>query len=309
LQSAGAEIGRTQGFLLYLSDLIFIKNPKSMSNDDLLIRMHGPEDGYYLGTRFDHSGNFLKIKFKGLDYVEPWFDSYSPVKHDAVCGPAEEFSPIGEAERHILKIGVGLIERDDAPYDRFNLYPVLDPGTWTCSSEGNRHAFRHRISAEGYGYDYSKEVLPQEDGFILAHRLENTGEKPLKGDVYNHNFFTFSNLQVGPSRTLDFPFSPEGHWREVYDSVALQEGGIRFSRILQDGEKVFMGDLHAAGRTETPYRFILREGGRGVEITGDRPVTHCVFWSNHHVSCIEPYIRFDIMPGASFTFNLRYRLF
>ena len=34
------------------------------------------EDGYYRGTRFDHSGIFRKIVFNGFVLADEWFDKY-----------------------------------------------------------------------------------------------------------------------------------------------------------------------------------------------------------------------------------------
>ena len=94
----------------------------TISSNTLTLTLHIPDGvkGYYRGTRFDWAGVFEGIRYRGCNYTEPWFESYSPTMHDAVCGPAEEFSPIGlegtSAGDPFLKIGVGILERlDDQP--------------------------------------------------------------------------------------------------------------------------------------------------------------------------------------------------
>lgn len=71
---------------------------------------------YYRGTRFDRSGIILSLESRGRKYVSQWFREYDPFNHDAVGGPAEEFSPIGydnaDPGGGFLKPGVGLLERD-----------------------------------------------------------------------------------------------------------------------------------------------------------------------------------------------------
>ncbi len=66
----------------------------TISNDYLKITLHVPDstEGYYRGTRFDWAGVFEGIEYRGCNYADPWFENYSPLMHDAVCGPAEEFS-------------------------------------------------------------------------------------------------------------------------------------------------------------------------------------------------------------------------
>ena len=64
-----------------------------LSNDTLKAVLHEPLDGFYRGTRFDRSGVFDSISFKSVEIAGRWFSAYNPYMHDAVCGPAEEFSP------------------------------------------------------------------------------------------------------------------------------------------------------------------------------------------------------------------------
>lgn len=308
-----------------------------ISNGTLTISLHTPDsaEGYYRGTRFDWAGVFESIEHNGCNYCEPWFESYSPVMHDAVCGPAEEFGPIGLQEvqtgEPFLKVGVGILKKMEGAYDRFKLHEILDEGTRSLEVSDNSATFTHMIgSPTGYGYEYKKEVaINGPTSFVIKHKLTNTGSKILQSDVYNHNFFTMGLLETGPSRQLDFPFRPEGDWRAVYSEVGFTESGIRFSRNLQKGESVFTGNLHEAGKelNGSPNSFVLSESkspvwdfddkgaaegskicNRSVSAVCNRPMTKAVFWSNHRIACYEPYIDFCIVPGETFTFDIQYTL-
>lgn len=277
----------------------------TIGTDRLRLKLHEPEDGFYRGTRFDRSGVFDSLLFGGVECCGRWFGHYDPLMHDAVCGPAEEFSlfPVPGREGVALKIGVGLLAMDGMPYDRFRLYPVIDPGSWTVEEDPGCVRFRHIL--EGF-YAYKKEVaLTGPASFSIRHRLVT--EIPFQGEVYNHNFFTLGKLAVGPQRQIDFPFCPEGHWRAVYDSVSFQGNGIRFSRQLAEGESVYTGDIREKGKTGMPYRMTLREGPLSVFISGSVPVTRTVLWANHRVACLEPYNRLPLRPGESFHWALDYR--
>ena len=285
------------------------------------ISLHAPDgqDAYYRGTRFDRAGVFESIEYRGCNYAEPWFEKYSPFSHDAVCGPAEEFSPIGldevEAGGAFLKIGVGMLEKMEGEYDRFKLHNVLDPGRRTVEVADGSVTQSHFLDSErGYAYEYHKTVaLTGPDSFRISHRLVNKGVKTMKGDVYNHNFFTLGLLETGPSRQLDFPFTPEGDWRSEYTEVGFTDNGIRFTRTLRKGESVFTGNLHQAGCSlqGSPADFVLteRRTGRGVSAKCALPMTKAVFWSNHMIACIEPYIDFCIAPGDTFEFAIEYTIF
>ena len=246
---------------------------------------------YYRGTRFDRTGNILALEARGHRYVSRWFRTYDPYRHDAVGGPAEEFTQIGHEEaapgEGFLKIGVGLLAREAEPYDRFHLYKVLDPGRTTVRTGASEALFRHVI--KGY-YDYSKKVsIPADCALRISHRFRNTGPSTMDFHVYSHNFFILDGALTGRATRFFLPFTPEGHWRTDYDSVALVPDGIAFSRDLREGETVFMGDLHGAGPAEG-CRFILENLDNGLRVRAacDRPMDYAVFWSNTEGSCIEP---------------------
>ena len=263
------------------------------------LEIHLPWDGFYQGTRFDRSGIFRSLEYRGTELCGPWFARYDPFMHDAVQGPAEEFS-LMELDKLWLKPGVGLLLPDGEPYDRFKLYKITDPGRWEV--DGLR--FNHYLDG---CYDYVKEIaITDENRFEIRHTLH--ASVCMKGDVYNHNFFTMGKMAVTPSRLIDFPFCPEGDWRDRYDSVAFTPGGVRFSRPLLEGESVFSGNIHQAGGEGMPYEMRLSEGPVSVLIKGNAPVFKTVLWANHRVACLEPYNRIDLAPGETFSWKIEYTL-
>lgn len=282
-----------------------------LEKEGLHIELQEPGEGLYRGTRFDRSGVFGALEREGVDYAGPWNPSTDPFLHDCVRGPVDEFRTIGYEEaapgEPFLKIGVGLLRRpDDAPYDRFRLYDLADPGRWAVFSDGVTATFRQNL--EGW-CRYTKEVsLSSGTRFCIRHVLE--AFRPLSGDTYNHHFFTVGMLSTGPGRLVGTDFAATGEWRAPYDSVVLERGGFRFLRSLGPGETVYMGGIHALSRKDTPYRFSVleMENGRGVHISGNRPVDHAVFWANHRIACIEPYLLFSLREGERFAYTLDYWL-
>lgn len=281
----------------------------ALSSNSLRISLHEPLDGFYKGTRFDRGGVFDSILWSGTEMAGDWYPHYDPFMHDAVKGPAEEFSPVfpamsGMDRRELfLKPGVGLLLKDKTIYDRFRLYEVIEPGEWTVENDENHVLFRHTIKGI---YEYEKVIaLTGDDSFEIRHCLSS--EVPLEGEVYNHNFFTMGKLEVGPSRELDFPFCPVGEWRTEYDCVGFIHSGIRFSRGLKEGETVYAGNIHAALTDGMPYQMTLREGPLSVSIKGNVPVTRTVLWSSHRVACLEPYNRFNAAPGKPFSWKIDYK--
>lgn len=283
----------------------------TLSSDRLHLALHDPLDGFYKGTRFDRSGVFDSLLFDGVQMCGDWYPHYDPFMHDAVKGPAEEFSPVfpviagpdRQSRELFLKPGVGILLKDKTIYDRFRLYEVIEPGVWEAIQEQSSILFRHTLKGI---YEYEKEIaLTGEDSFEIRHHLSS--EVSLEGEVYNHNFFTMGKMAVGPSREIDFPFCPVGEWRKEYESVGFTHSGIRFSRDLNEGETVYAGDIHAAMSSGMPYRMELHEFPFSVSIKGDVPVTRTVMWSSHRVACLEPYNVFMSAPGKPFSWTISYR--
>jgi len=56
--------------------------------------------------------------------------------------------------------------------------------------------------------------------------------------------------------------------------------------------------------------FRLRNAGSGAGVIAEcaAPFDYMVFWSNHRVACLEPYIPFHILPGETFSWDIKYRL-
>lgn len=273
------------------------------------------ENGYYRGTRFDHSGIFRKTVLDGFTLADEWFDNYNPLSHDAVCGTSEEFGESGYADAEVgdvfIKPGVGLLlKEDDAPYDHFKLYKVADSGSWTVTTNDDEAVFIHVVDSDDWGYVYEKVVrIIDGNHYEISHRLCNTGQKKFEGEMYNHNFFTFGEAKPGPEIEIDFPFEPCGNWRAEYDSVALSNSGIRFSRPIEKGESVFMGNLKPSdGSDVTGEVFSMSAAGHRVTFGADLPFHRIAFWSNHRVGCIEPFIPYCLEPGDELEWAYTYEM-
>ena len=239
-----------------------------ISSPDLSLALHLPTDGFYQGTRFDRSGVFDSILFHGIQLAGRWFERYDPLAHDAVCGPAEEFTVLPGAEPGLLlKIGVGQLKDDGQPYDRFKLYEIADSGEWSVEATSDWVRFHHHL--EGL-YDYFKVIaLTGESSFEIRHKLEAC--VPLETEVYNHNFFTMGSELVGESRRIDLPFAPVG------------PGGMKYAVKISDGPLA-------------------------VQISGDVPVVRTLLWANQRVACPEPYNKVRAYPGNPFEWTLKYEI-
>ncbi len=283
-----------------------------ISKDGLSVELCYPSagEGYYRGTRFDWAGVFRRIVKDGRVYADEWFDNDEPYRHDNVCGLSEEFVIFeNDAAGPFVKIGVGKLTKEEGPYDRFLLYPIVDEGVRGLDIKDDSAVFTHRLEGE---YDYEKKIILLDgESLRIEHTLKNISPEVLETSVYNHNFLNLDNMSVGPAVRIDFPSKPSGHWRDVMPEVSLEDNSIVFHGNIVKGQKAaFIGDLTLApSHTESPfsYRLSNSEKDMAVEVKVNAPVSHSVFYSNHRVSCIEPYTPLTVAPGESVSWSIDYR--
>lgn len=291
---------------------------RTIFNNDIFARLYLPDihNGYYRATRFDWSGIIYKMEYKDHQYFSEWFEKHDPKIHDAICGPVDEFSPIGYNEARIdgefLKIGVGTLRKPkEYGYNRFNLYEIVNAGIWDISHKDDSITFRHILRSDLFSYAYTKVVKLLNNGFLLEYTLENTGKQFLSTDVYNHHFFTIDRHATGPDIVVNFSFNPEGKWRDADGPVIIRNNSIGYIRNLDKGESVFMDNVYGFDPGKDTYSFEIenRYSGAGVKMTGNQKLLKMVFWASSTTSCPEPYIAVEVNPGEKINWINKYELY
>jgi hypothetical protein len=300
----------------------------TISNAVIQAKLYLPDaaNGYYRGTRFDWSGVFASLTYAGHNYFGPWFEHYDPKIHDAISGPVEEFlsgsSAIGYDEAKpggtFLRIGVGVLRKPvEEKFDRFKTYEIADNGTWKVESKADRITFHHQVAdpTSGYAYSYTKaaRLEPGKPVLILEHSLENTGTKTLSTEVYDHNFLVIDGTPTGRDFTLTFPFTVVAT-RELNGFVEARGRRLVYVKDLgpkdQEGQFV-MVELTGYGpsKSDNDIRVENQKTGAGVHITGNQPLFKLLFWSVSTVLAPEPYLHFDIKPGETAKYQIRYEFY
>jgi hypothetical protein len=294
-----------------------------------------PHNGFYRSTRFDWSGVIGSLTYKGHDFYGAWFHKIDPAVYDfnyddqgvvsapftAMVGPGEEFNTdgtaLGFAEAKpggtFIKIGVGVLRKpDDSKYDHSKAYEMVEPGKWTAKRNRDSVEFTHILTdtTSGYGYVYKKTVrlIKGKPQMVLEHSLKNTGTRPMKSTVYDHNFLVLDKQAPGPDYSIIFPFSIEALRPPNKDLAEIRGNQLVYLKTLSDKDRVSVGNIRGFGDTAKDYDIRVENSkvGAGFKVTGDRPLSNLGFWSIRTVLAVEPYIAISIDPGRDFTWNLTY---
>lgn len=309
-----------------------------ISNGPIRARLYLPdaEKGYYRGTRFDWSGVIASLVYQGHNYYGPWFDKMDVKVHDfvyesaqivagpcsAISGPVEEFSSGGKALGYdeakpggtFIKIGVGVLRKpEEADYDHYRLYEVVDPGKWTIRTAPDWVEFAHEVSdSSGYAYLYRKTVRLAKDKpeMVLEHSLKNTGRRAIEGSAYDHNFLVLDQQAPGPDFTITLPFEIRTNRPPDKELATIRGNRIVYLKKLENEDRV-SADLQ--GFSDSPRDYDIRIDnpriGVGMRITGDRPLQRASLWSIRSVLSVEPYIAMAVEPGSEFTWKLSYSFY
>ncbi len=278
----------------------------TLSNGELELLIMPPDSrtGYYRGVRFDASGIIAQAAYGGHTY----FQGTEKTSSSRGTGTIEEFrAPVGYDDaapgEPFLKVGVGVLRRDEKPYRHSTEYGVVERGEWTVTAGDLWMQFEQTVNtAFGYAYTYRKKItlLPDRPEFTIDHEFTNTGSKPIRTNNYCHNFIRFDERPVSPDYAATFN---GGLKTPDMESAFYQIDGytLRPSRELADGETYGIPittnyDITVSNRsTET-----------GIHITGDRPLSSLYFYSWRGAMSPEPYVDVNVEAGKSMTWQTRY---
>lgn len=288
------------------------------------------QEGFYRGTRFDWSGVIFSLQYKGFDFYGPWFDRTAPDIRDfvydgpdivagpcsAVTGPADEFRPVGFDDAKpggtFVKIGVGALKRpDDAPYSNYRLYEIADGGNRTLRQGRDFIEFTQQLSdaSSGYGYTYRKVVrlTAGKPEMVLEHSLRNTGSRPIRTSVYNHNFIVLNKQQTGEGFVITVPFQIRTQRPPNPNLAEIRGNQVVYLKTLE-GRDVVTAPLEGFGASARDHEIRVenRKLGAGMRIVGDRPLMSFNLWSIRSVISPEPFVAIDIEPGSEFTWKSTY---
>jgi len=306
-----------------------------INNGQIRVKLYLPDSraGFYRATRFDWSGVIAGLEYKGHNYYGPWFNRVDPKVHDftyegteivaSPCtgdtGPVEEFltkgSALGwdeaKAGGTFIKIGVGVLRKDESSYDPYKLYEILDPGKWSVQKHSDSIEFTQELTdpSSGYGYVYRKAVrlTKGKPEMVLEHGLKNTGRRTIQSSVYNHNFLVLDKQPPGPDFSITVPYqihSPEPPNPQL---AQIRGNQLVYLKVLENQEVM---ETPLLGFSDSPQDNEIRiensKVGAGMKISGDRPLSFVNLWSIRSVLAAEPFITMTIDPGSEFTWTMRY---
>lgn len=287
-----------------------------LKNKNLEIQIDLPLANYNF-SRFDWTGKIVSVKYKGIPVsgVEKLNDEDDTKSGKGFYNEFGINSAIGFDETKegdwFHKIGVGLLKKDEEEYlfhkkyeirpAGFNITTKSDKIIISCKSE----------SANGYSYEYKKEIKLVESGFVVKYHLKNTGVKTINTDEYDHNFIAINNEWIGSDYILRFPFNIKP---ELFDATVNPEGKVEIGQkeITFTGtpnEQFFFSNISGNENSEAAWEILNTKNKIGIRETGSFKTTKVNIWGWKHVISPELFFDISVEPGKEIEWSRTYNVF
>ncbi|WP_222984242.1 hypothetical protein [Flagellimonas meishanensis] len=287
-----------------------------LKNNSLEVHIDDPLENYQF-SRFDWTGKITTLKFqdvplsiseKNVGVDDRFFGKgfYNEFGIDTALG--FEDASIGG---WFHKIGIGLLKKDGNEYI-FNKRYEIRPAAFEVKVEPNKVIISCLPPAEnGYAYFLKKEINLLADGFSIDHYLENTGEKVLATDEYNHNFMAINKDLIGPNYLLKFPFQLKptlfDEMVNPEDKVVLGNREFRFKG--ENKEPFFFSNLTGGESVDAEWELLNLKSGIGIRETGNFKTNKINLWGWEHVVSPELFHKIRLEPGQSTEWSRTYLVF
>jgi hypothetical protein len=157
----------------------------------------------------------------------------------------------------------------------------------------------------------NKQIELHENTFSIRSELENTGEKEIVTNEYNHNFIGINNGPIGENIILKFPFQVNP--KELHEivnpgnKVKIASSDLEFNAIPQ--EPFFFSNLSGHKLVDAAWELHDLNSKIGIRETGNFQTQSINVWGSKHVISPELFIKIHIYPGESKEWTRTYEVF
>lgn len=287
-----------------------------LRNTNMELNIDLPHENYRL-ARFDWTGKITRVKFKGKLVSGTEVDGQET---DAPYGQGfyNEFGidlPVGFAEAEpgewFHKIGVGLLRKDDQPYDFAKAYEIKPATFEVIEGSDQLQLICQGPSHNGYAYTLEKEIRLLESGFQINYRFTNTGENTILTNEYNHNFLAIQRAQIGREYVLKLPFQIEpslfGETVNPEGAVVIGARKITFQENPQ--EPFFFSNLSGDEGVEASWQLENRSQKLGIVESGSFRTESVNLWGCGHVISPELFIELLVESEQTLEWSRTYTVY
>ena len=290
--------------------------PHLLQNKTLKIVVDLPLENYRL-ARFDWTGKIVSVKFGGTEVSG---QEKAGDKNHVQLGKGfyNEFGidrPVGFEATEIggwfHKIGVGLLKKEDGQAYTFDKAYKIKPAAFKIHKEAQQITIRCTPpSVNGYAYVLHKNIRLLESGFQLQTRLENTGEKTIATDEYNHNFLAIDSQFTKENYRLKFPFdlNPNNFEQSINPENSLCFDQKNMALNAPVSEPFFFSDLSGGKPFAASWELTNQKRNFKIREEASFQTNKVNVWGWKQVLSPELFCEVLVKPGQSMEWSRTYSL-
>jgi hypothetical protein len=287
-----------------------------LKNKKLEIQIDLPQTNYNF-SRFDWSGKIVSVKYKGITVSgaeklnnEDENKSGKGFYNEFGINSAIGYDDIKEGD-WFHKIGVGLLKKDSGEY-LFSRKYEIQPAAFNVTVKSDKIIISCKSQiANGYAYEYKKEIALVEGGFIVRYHLKNTGAKTIVTSEYDHNFIAVNDEFISSNYILKFPFYVKP---QLFEVTVNPEGKVEIGQkeITFNGtpnEQFFFSNLSGGENIEANWEIVNTKSKIGISETGSFKTNKVNLWGWKHVISPELFFDISVEPGKEIEWSRTYKIF
>jgi hypothetical protein len=203
------------------------------------------------------------------------------------------------------------LKKEGAQYEFFKNYEI-DPAHFNIISESNKVLISCQSKTmNGYAYLLKKAIELHESGFSIQYYIENTGEKDIVTDEYNHNFTAINKDLIGTNYVLKLPFQLTP---QLFTEVVNPEGKVDIGQneITFKGtpkEQFFYSNLTGSENVKATWELINLESNIAMSESGSFQTNKVNLWGWQHVISPELFFNIFLKPGRSIEWSRNYNVY
>jgi hypothetical protein len=268
------------------------------------VEIANPHQPPNITTRFDRAGFITEVTLDGVHRFcasEPNNLSHPSSGGRGICNEfVFDISKEVAVGEYFPKLGVGLLQKnEEAPYHLSKKYEVKPFTVHVDASENQAVFTTEPAECHGYGVKQIKTVAVHNNELSVTVHVTNTGQHPIEGGEYCHNFLTINGMAIGPDYSVEFEDVKNLSLENVSGVMTCRDKTVTFTRYDREAAQAFV-PMDSIIRRDA-FRWTLRNPSGGAYIKAREEIDICrlVLWAADHMVSVESFHKLSLQPGAS----------